>query len=353
MANEHEIILEIEGEEFLLPGDIEIVSSMLNVANTFTVDTIFFKDTDLPAYAGKECVMKIDGEAIVSGYIDIAEVEYDTQDNSLQVSISGRDKTADLIDCQFDFEPNEWKEITVQDVLANLCAPFAIELYVDPEVQSNLLTQLETYKANEGEYVVDMVTELCLNHGVLPMSVGDGKLTLTKATTINRALEKLSTGSNIIWGKRISNNINRFSSYKVKGQSIGNDNKSLEDITEPIGEQTDSIITRDRPYVTFADGPVDSGKCQIRAQWEGCIRAGLSRAVIYKYDSFYQAYNGPLWRKNEIVEIVDDIFDINEEKLISEVRYIKSGDSRAVFLTCVDKKTFSVGDPSDIYGPGD
>jgi len=351
MAKDQNIILEIDGEEFLLIDDVEIVSSMLALCNTFTIITMQLPETDLTAEAGKACLLKIDEEVVIDGQIDMVDIEYNTVENTHEITISGRDKTADLVDCTFEFEPNEWKELTVEDIIKNLCSPFDIDVFIDPSAQSQVTEQIETFKINEGEYVVDSLAELCRNHAVLPLSLGDGRLTITQAGT-KKTEEEITTGSNIIWSKAVSNDLNRYSDYYVKGHDVGNDNKALSDFIEPAGSYSDGGMERTRPFVIFADGPVDSGKCQLRAQWEACVRAGMSRYLVYQYDSFYQKFTGALWRNNLLVSIVDSKLGIDGEKLIAEVRYVLSADSRSVFLTCVSPETFTLGNPSNIVGLG-
>ena len=351
MAKDQNIILEIEGEDYLIRENVEVVSSMLTLCNTFTVETMQLNDPEFKTSAGQECKLKVDDDVLVDGQIDHTEIEYDPTENSYTITISGRDKTASLVDCTFEFEPNEWKELSVEDILNNLCSPFGIDVIIDASAQSQVSELIETFKINEGEYVVDSLSELCRNHAVLPLNFGDGKLTITQAGT-KKAEEELSIGSNIIWSKAISSNLNRYSKYIVKGTGVGNDNKTLSDYIEPSGEYEDSGIKTTRPLVIFVDGPVDSGMCQQRAQWEACIRAGMSRHVVYKYDAFYEKFTGDIWRKNKLVDISDPILDITDEKLIAEVRYVLGESSRSAYLTCVNPATFTLGDPGSINGIG-
>jgi len=351
MPKDQNIILEIDGEDFLLRENVEILSSMTTLCNTFTILTMQLEGTDFTAEVGKECKLKIDDETVIDGQIDHVEIEFDPTTDSHDITISGRDKTAVLVDCSYEFEPNEWKQISVGDVIKNLCAPFEIDVFIDPSAESATAEIVETFKMNEGAQVVDDLTEICRNHAILPLSLGDGRLTITQSGT-KKADEILFIGSNIIWSKAISSNINRYSNYYVKGHDVGNDNKTLSDYIEPSGEYADGGIESTRPFVIFADGPVNSGQCQLRAQWEACARAGMSRQVIYQYDSFYQKVDGDLWRTNTLVEVNDNILGVTGQRLIAEVRYTLTESSRSVFLTCVSPATFTLGDPSKITATG-
>jgi len=53
MGKEQNIIIEIDGEEFLLRDDVEIVSSMLYLCNTFTIVTMQLPETILRQKSGK------------------------------------------------------------------------------------------------------------------------------------------------------------------------------------------------------------------------------------------------------------------------------------------------------------
>ncbi|UQZ89529.1 hypothetical protein C4J81_15335 [Deltaproteobacteria bacterium Smac51] len=73
---------------------------------------------------GDECQLNLGGEVLVTGYID--ESLYRLTANSREISVTGRDKTADLVDCSYIEKPDQWQEATVQDIAAALAAPFSI-----------------------------------------------------------------------------------------------------------------------------------------------------------------------------------------------------------------------------------
>lgn len=289
----------------------------------------------------------VEDETIITGYVDSIPIEYGR--NIFNIQFIGRDKTCDLIDCTYNENNNEFKKQTRANIIRRLIQPFGLELTIDSTATEAANVKIDTFKADEGRYICDIIAEICRDAGILPLSVGDGKLTLMKATTSKRAKDPIQYGVNAVYGKRINDDAERFSDYIVKGYGNGGDNKRLEDFIEPSGKFNDSIVTRYRPLTIFADRATDSGKCYDRAKWEARIRAGYSRALVYEVPGWMQS-DGSIWKKNTLVTVYDKILDIDADEFIAaEVDYIYEEKVRGAYcsILLVDKDTYS-GSASDI-----
>lgn len=288
----------------------------------------------------------IEDETLVTGYIDSIPIEYGSKNANIQ--FIGRDKTCDLIDCTYNETNNEFKKQTRANIIKRLITPFNVSLTVDSTATTEANVKIDTFKADEGRYICDLISDICRDSGMLPMSTGDGNLTLTKATTTNSATDSIQFDSNAVWGKLIQDDSDRYSDYIIKGYGTGGDNKRLEDFTEPSGTFSDPVITRYRPLTVFSDRITDSGKCKDRAKWEARIRAGYSRGLIYKLPGWMQS-DGSIWKKNTLVTVYDTMLGISATQfLISEVSYVyDKKDGGYCILRLVDKDTYS-GSASDI-----
>jgi prophage tail gpP-like protein len=296
---------------------------------------------------GDEFTVCINGWTVVTGYIDQIISTYGIRDDgetNIGFSIVGRDKTADLIDCSFGETVNEFKGLSALAIIRKVCAPFNITVKVDEAVNSALSNKkFVTYKANEGDSPFDMISRLCRMVGVLPLSYGDGKLTLTKATDEASATDPIILGENARYVRLNNDNINRFSNYIVKGQGISTDDKATADYVSPSGYCMDSVIDRNRPLVIFAEEIADSGDCAERARWISRIRAGKSRALVYTMQGLSQS-DRSVWYPNMLAQVIDNYHRITDTMLISDVEYTYEEKGKDIIentkLTLVDENTY-------------
>ena len=341
-----ELVLKINNISYKGFEQVYISRSMLNMCGGFVVSANnFFQGgtTSQEIKMGHGVKIEIDDQQILDGWIDKMPIRYKGREDN--IFIYGRDKTCDLVDCTFDFTPNEWKNQSVRNLVKNLCNPFSISVEIDNTANSESETKVETFKANEGIPVYELIAELCRDHGILPLCLGDGKLTLTKATTNNYSDDAIVEGINILTGDILQSNIDRFSSYEVKGYGVGNDNKALDDFVSCSGSFEDSIITRIRPYTIFAENATNKGQCKKKAISEARLRAGLSRANIYTVSGWVQK-SGKVWKINHLTRIKDRFSGIDDTRINCSVDYIydESDGGDVTQIMVVDKNTFSLSE---------
>ena len=336
--------LEIGGYIFQQWESMEIFTSMTNMSGAFAASTAnFFDDpSGWNVTMASAVVAKLGGIPILNGYLDNFDIEYGP-DHS-QVTMDGRDKPMDIIDCSFGQSPNEWKNQTIKSIITNLLTPFEIQLQIDSSVSSEMTTTIQSFKADEGDTVADIISRILRDYGMLAVSTGDGKLTLTKATTTDNTTDPIQFGQNAVSGSLEQSQVDRFSKYIVKGMGQGSDNKSITDFSEPSGQVTDTLVTRNRPTVIFAEGPADSGTCLKRAKWESMVRAGLSRRLWYDVNDWDQS-DGNLWLMNQLVRVKDTFLGVDKTMLIDTVVYTyNQGEGQKVRLGVVHKDTYTVQD---------
>lgn len=302
---------------------------------------------------GDACEILVNGISLCKGLVKDLQIMYSPQMCSLV--LIGVDEVSDLIDCSFAQTVNEWKNQSIKSIIENLCSPFDIEVSVATDATSIVSRVLESFKADEGDTVSDIIIRLCRDYGILPISLGDGYLTITRATPTAVTVDTLQLGGNVTVGNYMLNDSDRFSNYIVKGIGQGSDTKTLTDFIEPYGRASDSVIQRYRPMVIFTDSPSDIGSCQIRAKWEANLRAGYSRKLFYTVPGLTQS-DGSIWDINMLVPVQDAIMDINDTRLIDSVEYIQGEENigEFVILGLVDRRTYSAtGDASQIKGKFD
>jgi prophage tail gpP-like protein len=336
------VSLNISGKRFEGWTGASINKSLFSMTGTFglTATDIFPGNAEKWGLAmGDSCTVAINNQIIISGYIEDIPISYSMDSHNIQ--ISGRDKTADLIDCSFTETSREWNGQSISKVITDLCSPFDITVEVDDSVTTQANTKIanETFKANEGDVVFDLIFKLCKMKGILPVSYGDGKLFLT-GTGVEVANDILELGKNVKSGNIEQSNKERYQTYIVKGQGKKTDLKTLTDTTHPFGQHTDDVILRNRPLVIFPETSCDTKYCQDRAKWEAINRAGNSRRLEYEVQGWTQS-NGEIWPLNSLVNVKDDFLQINSTLLISAINFSINNDTGAITrLTLVHPDTF-------------
>jgi prophage tail gpP-like protein len=334
--------LEIGSREFIDLEHLRITKGLQSMANAFIIRTGNMSMGDPTGWdfkMGDSCKIYINDTLLMTGVIDNFDMQYSPI--TCSVTFQGRDGVCDLIDSSFDSPTNEWRNQTLRSIVNYLCNPFDIDVAVATDAAAYVTRVIPSFKADEGDFVSDIILRLCKDNGILPISLGDGKLTLTRAVPTVAAIDSIQLGQNVVVGNCIQCNIDRYSSYKVKGMGQGAETKRLTDFIEPSGSATDSIITRTKPLVLFADGPVDNGICQTRARWEANIRAGNSRRYFYTLPGVTQS-EGSLWDINMLVNVQDTIMDIDTLMLIDTVEYVRAPAPVGEFVVIgvVDRRTY-------------
>jgi prophage tail gpP-like protein len=321
-----EVQLKANGKQYLGWQSIQVDRSLDNFTSTFgfsSSDKFPEKPDKWNIEIGDTCEVLLASKIIITGYIDEINIDYNEAGHT--INVLGRDKTADLVDCSYlqdsSTQVNEWRESTVQNVIKALIKPFDIELIIDSSVASDAAKIVgDKFKVDESQTVFNLIDPLLKQYGILGITTGDGKLTLTRAGT-SKANDSLEFGVNIKSARFTQSNLDRFSLYRVYGQGHGNDNKTIDDFRACSGELSDSIVGRYRPFVILSETATTNGKCKDRATWEAENRAGKSRMVEYEVQGHVQS-NGEIWPLNSLVSVSDSFLTVPKTMLIAGVSYV-------------------------------
>lgn len=293
-----------------------VTRSIEQMAGTFALDVTDRWEEDSPArpiQPGQPCSVEVGAAAIIVGFVDDAAVRYDGE--SRQISIQGRDRAADLVDCSALHDPDEWNGQTLTRLVEILAAPFSIRVRADVPVGQ----PFGTFKLQPGETAFSAIERLCRARGVLPVSDGRGGLLLTRAGS-RRAAAPLELGrdGNVMSAEGSFSKRDRHSLYVVRGSSQGSDQAWGPQLAAE-GTARDAAVGRYRPLVIVAETQVDTGTAEARAAWEASTRAG--RGVRSTYTVQGWSVGGRLWQPNSLTRVRDSILAIDQDMLIVGVRY--------------------------------
>lgn len=328
---------------------VAVTRSMEHVSGTFDL-ALYDRgpDSDMRRdfVPGEGCQVRIDTEAVVTGYIDDFAVSYSDRDHSLQVN--GRDRTGDLVDCSPLGDPGEWADAGLQDIAADLCRPFGIAVTAADDTGA----RFPKFKIQEGDTVFETIERACRQRRILPTTNGAGNLVLTRAGAA-RCQTVLRYGENILSGNGSFSMADRFGRYVIKGQqpSFG-DTNDAEATTAVTAEASDGGVRRHRPLVIIADSAGNEAAAQERVNWEASVRAARARRITYAVAGHREYENGPLWVPNRLVRVEDPLMGFSGDLLIASVTYKISEQGSITDLSLVLPGSFD-GPPTAVAKDSD
>lgn len=327
--------LKVDGTLYGGWQDIRIRRSIEQIAGTFELSVTerwSGQGTPRPIRPGAECQVLIDGKPVITGYVDDVNISYDA--NSHTVSVSGRDKTGDLVDCtaiHFQF-PN----FTILDAAQRLCKPFGITVSADTDVGG----KFSTYTKNIGDSVFAALDGAAKIRGVKLLSDGNSGLVIARAGTV-RLPALLATGDNILACSASFSHKDRFSEYTVTSQQELDDSALFAKGLLLKATSEDPIITRYRPLTVIADKLNDLKSTQERADYERNVRYAKSQQFQYSVQGWkYDEAN--LWPINSLVAVKDDFLGLDADLLITGVDLLLNDSGTRTELTLMPREGFDL-----------
>ena len=176
----------------------------------------------VPVRAGDVCTVKLKGNDLLTGYVDDVAIQYTA--STLTITLRGRSKTADLVDCSAVRKGGRWSNATVETIATDLCKPFGIEVTVD--LLEDLPRPFKRFAIEPGESAFNVIQRACRLRSAWATCGVDGGLHITRAATGRRSPVALEYGKNIISGERFDSWSQRHSEYRIKGQAPSDDELS-------------------------------------------------------------------------------------------------------------------------------
>lgn len=276
---------------------------------------------------GAACTVSIDGQTVITGYVDAVEAGADASNHTL--SVSGRDKTADLVDCSAVHAKGEWRNARIDQIARDLATPFGVQV----RTSGDLGSPFPSWAIEPGESAYDCLERAARQRGVLLTSDGTGALVIGQPGTATVATA-LRMGDNLLSGRIRNDNASRYSEYRVLGQRAGSDQVSGAAAAQVKATAKDSGVARYRPLVIVDEDQGDIAGFQRRAKWEASVRA--ARALTYTAMVQGWQHASGLWRTNTLVQVYDPVLRLDRQLLVRDVDYVcddQSGQITQLVLT--------------------
>jgi prophage tail gpP-like protein len=324
-----EVILTVNGARYGGWTRVEIRSGIEQISSTFSLGlTERWSDRAeaWPIRQGDACTVAAGGEILITGYVDDVLPSFDNDNHG--ITVVGRDKTGDLVDCSAIAESGEFHGRDLLQIAEALVKPFKIKV----SAETDLGAPLKRFSIQEGETVFEALERAARMRGVLLISDGLGNLVITRAGS-GRVGTGLVQGDNILSGRATYSLRERYKNYICKGQAAGFDTSTPEQNSGPRGEAADKNVGRYRPLLIVAEDLADSAGLKERALWEAAVRMGRSA----RPEITVQGWSHPagLWRPNRLVPVRCPYLKLDRDLLIVGVISIKDEDgTKAVLELC-------------------
>lgn len=330
-----EIILKVNGLNYTGWISLELKRSVRALSGMFTLKVSDSWSTQKKSWfmvPGDFCELYIGTELMISGYVD--DLDYSTNSTSREISITGRDKTGDLVDCSLDIKQSQFDGISLNNLLTMFCQPFGIKFTnhtsINPTVNS--------FKVNPGSSVHDAIDELSKKYGFIACSTPDGNLIIPKIGE-TFASDYIEEGVNLIECSVKFDHKERFSRYVLKGQASGSDDASGEQAYSVHAVTTDPDVKRFRPKVIIESDQTFEKNLQRRAEWEMNLRASKGTAGSVELRGWRQR-DGSLWTDNLMINFRSPYLGMEAQFLVGEITYTLNDQGRRVKLDFLRKEVF-------------
>lgn len=291
---------------------VSVTRSIEQIANGFELEVTERwpgQSTSRPIRCGEQCVLKLDTEVVVTGYVDDAEPSYDKQSHGL--SIRGRDTTGDLVDCSAIHKTGQWANAKLDRIATDLCAPFKIGVKVETDVGE----PFPSFKIEPGETAFECIERAARLKAVLLIADGAGNLVITRAGK-TKGETALVEGQNILSARGTFSWKDRFSAYTVKGHDkLAFDGDAVDGHVAPAATAHDEAITRYRPRIVLADDHGNKTRFRDRAEWEKNVRMGRGLRGSITVQG-WQDGAGKLWQPNTLVTVTSPLLYLHEAEML-------------------------------------
>ncbi len=350
MARKSGIVLRVGGKDYDQWTSAEVTRDLKDFSGSFN---FVLRDTKRSIqtfpYGSKGSVAKlrpgpavdvlVNGTIVLKGNIEDVNVEID--DSRAEVTISGRDKTGDLIDCAALTDgPSEFKNVKLEEAIKRIAQPYGLTVRTEIDTGEPFVR----YSLDLSETAFSASEKGARSRHALVLSDGIGGIVITR-TGSKRAPADLILPGNVQSSSGRYSHQRRHSKTYVRGQgekagksragSAALDTTaaplSAEDRSQGDGSATtmerkgtvatgialDDEITRHRPIVHMARTKADQTSAQDEADWRMRTARAESEELTYKVRGF--DVGGNLWRVNEIAYVSDAFQDIERDMLVTRV----------------------------------
>jgi len=280
---------------------------------------------------------------VVTGYVDRVTPAIRARLHS--ITIAGRGKCQDIVDCEAVWPNGQFMSHTVLDIATKLSAPYGVT--VSAASPADVGAPIFQVNVAFTETPWSVIERLCRFRALLAYDQPDGNLMLSRVGG-HEHMTGLKTGQNVHSAAVTYSTDQRYSEYCAY-LLAANNHMDVGEIS-PLQTVNDPTIKRFRRHNIIAengDGSQDGAGsvAKMRAQWEASRRWGRSAQLRVTVDSWTDG-TGVLWQPNWLVNLdLPEVAISGKKWLISDVAYHMDEQGTSADLLLMAPQAF---DPSPI-----
>ena len=349
--------LQVNGVEYgnFVQASAEIQLDAL--ANQFSFEASSKKANPLPFRGGESCTVLVDGATVITGTIEIVNVDGGAEGHTIRVQ--GRDRTGDLIDSSIgvlsDIRPRSLKEL-IEKVIEHLNPTVSAKKRIQVIDLANLddFNPAEDLASGEpGENAFDFIEAFARKRQVLLTSnaLGDVVITASSQKEIAATIQnRVGDSTNNVLSYSVSyDETGRFREYASSSQLnlIPLNEAGTTPNSEIVSQGSDNVvldtdIRKGRRLFIPSESMFSTNEGEKRARWEANIRKARGRvysAVVHGYRN----QTGDLWRPNTLVKVNDEYAGIRATMLINSTTFaLNEGTGRTTSLGLVERNAYTL-----------
>lgn len=346
MSDQNTVTLSVGGYDYGGWKAVSITAGLERQARDFTLGITWQWPGGGPVpiriQQGEKVEVRIGRDLLLTGYVFGSPIRYDSQ--SITLSITGRSCTADLVDCAAINKPGQWRNQSVQKIVAALAGEYGITVINDAAVTM----AIDDHTIDPGETAFESIDRLLTISRLFSTDDGQGRLVIASPGSAGRAVDVLELGKNILSGSANLDFSSVYSEYVSKGQRSGTDDSFGAEATEVEARILDDRVKRRRVKVIKQSGQTTTAIARGRVEWERANAMGKALTADYVIQGWRQS-SGELWRHNMIVRLVDPLIGFDRDVLISEISYeLSEQNGTTAKISVAPPETF-LPEPNDAY----
>lgn len=239
--------------------------------------------------------LELDGETAFTGYLD--ELEDAGDAGATTVSLSGRSKTCDLVDCSAPL--GALNNVTVLDVATLFGTRYGVRAVANADVGA----RFGRVVPSPGETNHAVIERLAQERGLLVTDDADGNLVLTRAGADATSVPTLARPGNLLGASWRYSIAERFSVYECRSQRAADPNTWGRALNVSGLVEDDAVLRfRNRTITDVRGGPA---AVRERLTWEASTQAGRSVSGTAQVKG-HRSPAGPLWTPGQKVFVNDE-----------------------------------------------
>jgi len=344
--------LEVNGVQYTNFVSASCELRLDSLSSAFSFNAVAPEGQAMPFKGGEACKVIVDNEPVLTGFIEVVDVDYSGSDHT--ITVSGRDKTADLLDSTIDvINDIRGDGLTLKELIEKVIDHLGLDIKVIDQVNPDPFNATEDIAAPEpSDNAFDFIEKYSRKRHVLLTSNADGNVVITANSGVNAegAVQHVigAEDNNVINASFSYDTTGRYNNYKLTSSlnPVALNQAGDTDLASVVSQSdgvSDPDIRKGRQMVIISENPFSKGSCRERAKWEADIRR--ARGLIYSATvPLYRVdgEEGDLWQINKVYRVVDDYIGKIEPMLCNSIIFSLSDEGRNTELGFVGQNAYKL-----------